>query len=154
MEIIKINDALRAEIVKFRGKIIVSRGKVHSIEKLPGYIALMNGEIKGLITFNILEDDCEIVSLDSKVENQGIGTKLIDLVVSAAKQQNCKRVWLITSNDNIRAIRFYQKRGFDMKAIRRDAITEARKMKPTIPMSGYDGIPIRHEIEFELLLDN
>jgi len=154
MEIIKINDALRAEIVKFRGKIIVSRGKVHSIEKLPGYIALMNGEIKGLITFNILEDDCEIVSLDSKVENQGIGTKLIDLVVSAAKQQNCKRVWLITSNDNIRAIRFYQKRGFDMKAIHRDAITEARKMKPTIPMSGYDGIPIRHEIEFELLLDN
>ncbi|MNV93512.1 hypothetical protein D3C71_1882140 [compost metagenome] len=61
-------------------------------------------------------------------------------------------MWLITSNDNTRAIRFYQKRGLDLKAVHRDAITEARKLKPSIPLIGMDGIPIRHELEFELTL--
>ncbi|MDQ8734230.1 GNAT family N-acetyltransferase [Paenibacillus sp. LHD-38] len=152
MVIKAIDEKLRAEAIEFRGSIIVSRGQVHSINKLPGYVVLIGDEIKGMITFHISEGDCEIVSLDSKVEGQGIGTKLIDLVISAAREQNCNRVWMITSNNNIRAIRFYQKRGFDMKAVHQNAITEARKIKPSIPMAGFDGIPIRHEIEFELLL--
>ncbi|MNN86607.1 Acetyltransferase (GNAT) family protein [compost metagenome] len=92
---------------------------------------------------------CEIVSLDSRQENLGAGTKLIELVNREAARLGCSKVWLITSNDNTRAIRFYQKRGFDMVAVHREAITEARKLKPSIPLLGYDGIPVRHEVEFE-----
>lgn len=64
----------------------------------------------------------------------------------------CSRVWLITSNDTIKAIRFYQKRGLDMVKIHRNAITEARKVQPTIPAMEHDGIPAKHEIEFEFVL--
>ena len=69
-----------------------------------------------------------------------------------AKKNGCRRVWLITTNDNTYAIRFYQKRGFDMAAIHRNAINESRKIKPQIPLTGFDKIPILHEIEFEMML--
>jgi GNAT superfamily N-acetyltransferase len=121
---------------------------------LPGYVVLIDDEINGLITYNISNDECEIVSLDSKVEGRGIGSTLINLVVEKAKESICKRIWLITSNDNLKAIRFYQKRGFDIKAVHQNAITEARKIKPSIPWVGIDGIPVRHEIEFDLILDH
>ncbi|MDQ1913739.1 GNAT family N-acetyltransferase [Paenibacillus sp. GD4] len=152
MMIKEINDMYKEQIKDFRGSIIISRGQVHSLDKLPGYIVLIDDEIRGLLTYNICKKECEIVSLDSMVEGQGIGTKLIDLVIEKAKAVNCQRVWLITSNDNLKAIRFYQKRGFDIKAVHQNAITEARKIKPSIPMIGFDGIPVRHEIEFEILL--
>jgi len=113
---------------------------------------LTDGEVKGIITYNIENNECEIVSLDSLCENVGIGSALINQVVNEAKINGCRRVWLITTNDNTHAIRYYQKRGFDMVAIHRNAVKESRKIKPQIPMTGFDGIPILHEIEFEMRL--
>lgn len=132
--------------------LIVTRGKVHNSEELPGFVALIDGEVKGIITYNIENNECEIVSLDSLYENIGIGSQLINQVVNVAKKNGCRRVWLITTNDNTYAIRFYQKRGFDMAAIHRNAINESRKIKPQIPLTGFDKIPILHEIEFEMML--
>jgi GNAT superfamily N-acetyltransferase len=131
---------------------IYSKGKLHSAEELPGFTAMAGGELKGLITYCIEGDACEIVSLDSLAENQGLGTKLIEKVVEEAKAQHCQRVWLITTNDNTHAIRFYQKRGFKLVAVRLNAMEAARKLKPQIPLLGNDGIPIAHEFEFEKLL--
>jgi RimJ/RimL family protein N-acetyltransferase len=62
------------------------------------------------------------------------------------------RVWLITTNDNTAALRFYQRLGFDLVALHRDAVDAARSIKPSIPLVGNDGIPIRHELELELRL--
>jgi len=113
---------------------------------------LIDGEVKGIITYNIENNECEIVSLDSLYENVGIGSELINQVVNEANINGYKRVWLITTNDNTHAIRYYQKRGFNMVAIHRNAINESRKIKPQIPITGFDGIPILHEIEFEKML--
>ncbi|WP_079912370.1 GNAT family N-acetyltransferase [Paenibacillus sp. 32352] len=148
-ELDELDEKLKAGMEALRGTMIVSRGRVHILQELPGFAAMIGDEIQGLITYHLREDECEIVSLDSKIEGKGLGTKLIQLVIEKARQKGCRRVWLITSNDNIKAIRFYQKRGFDLKAVYPDAITEARKIKPSIPWVGYDGIPVRHEVEFE-----
>jgi GNAT superfamily N-acetyltransferase len=102
----------------------------------------------GLVTSNINGEDCEIVTLDSKVNNLGLGTRLINKVIDEAKMNKCKRVWLITTNDNTNAIRFYQKRGFEWIGFYKDAMQESRKLKPEIPKLGNDDIPIKHEIEF------
>jgi len=131
---------------------MITKGKIHSMDKLPGFVVLVNGEIKGLITYNIEGEYCEIVSLDSLVEKQGLGTKLIQSVIEKAKEEDCKKIWLITTNDNTRAIRFYQKRDFIMVGIHINAIEKSRKIKPEIPLKGCDGIPILHEIEFEKIL--
>jgi GNAT superfamily N-acetyltransferase len=106
----------------------------------------------GLITYHIVNNECEIVSLDSMSENRGIGTMLIEKVTDVAREHGCRRVWLITTNDNTHAIRFYQRRGFNMAALHVNAIEESRKIKPQIPLYGFDGIPIMHEVEFEKIL--
>ena len=106
-----------------------------------------------MITYNIENDECEIATLDSKIGNKGLGTKLIELVIDRARENHCKRVWLITTNDNIHAIRFYQRRGFEWVGFHKDAMEVSRKLKPEIPKLGNDNIPIKHEIEFEYRLD-
>ena len=137
---------------KWGAKIVVSRGVVHYPDALPGYLAVVDGAKQGLVAYHIDGDECEIVTLDSVNECRGIGTALIVAVRKVAFRAGCKRVWLITTNDNVKAIRFYQKRGFVLVAVHRNAIDESRKLKPKIPRFGIDGIPIRDEIEMELIL--
>jgi len=129
---------------------IVTRGRVHHADKLPGFIAYVEEQPKGLITYQIENEDCEIVSLDSLVSGRGIGSALIKPVIDLARSKNCNRLWLITTNDNTNALRFYQKFGFELVAVHRGAIKESRKLKPEIPEKGYDNIPIRDEIELEM----
>ncbi|MBZ0303030.1 MAG: GNAT family N-acetyltransferase, partial [Anaerolineae bacterium] len=96
--------------------------------------------------------DCEIVTLNSVQEGQGVGTALIEVVKQAAAEEGCTRLWLITTNDNFNALRFYQKRDFRIVAVYPGALDQSRKVKPEIPLFGYHGIPLRDEIELELKL--
>ena len=131
---------------------VVSRGRALDATTFPGFISLSNNKISGIVTYNIEHNECEIVTLDSFEKNMGIGTALINAVLAVAKEKACHRLWLITTNDNINAIRFYQRRGFDLIAVHVNAIEESRKIKPSIPLIGMDGIPIKHELEFEIRL--
>ncbi len=133
-------------------EIMVTRGVVHRMAELPGFAAVSAEQWLGLLTYHIAEGACEIVTLDSVQPNAGIGTALIEAVKQAAQQAGCRRLWLITTNDNTAALRFYQKRGFVLAAIYRDAVNCSRQIKPEIPLVGNDGIPIRDEIELEMLL--
>jgi ribosomal protein S18 acetylase RimI-like enzyme len=131
---------------------IVTRGQVYAADKLPGFAALRGGQPVGLVTYRIDGGQCEIISLDSLHTGEGIGSALIRAVRDAAAVARCRRVWLITTNDNLAAIRFYQKRGFRLVAIHRDALELSRRLKPQIPLIGLNGIPLRDEIELELSL--
>lgn len=130
---------------------IVSRGRVHCADELPGFIAVQDSQPAGLVTCRIDGDECEIVTLNSLMEGMGIGSALIDAVKDAAGAE-CRRLWLITTNDNTAALRFYQKRGFQFVAVYRSALDQSRSLKPEIPLVGIDGIPLRDEIELELPL--
>ena len=59
------------------------------------------------------------------------------------------RLWLVTTNDNLDALRFYQRRGLRITAVAAGAVDEARKIKPGIPLLGDHGIAIRDEITLE-----
>ena len=131
---------------------IVTKNTIYNATELPGFIAEQNNKPVGIVLYNIKDKECEIILFGSFVEKIGIGSSLINWVKKVAKIQECRRVWLITTNDNTPAIRFYQKKGFSLVAVYRNAIEESRKLKPEIPLEGIDGIPIRDEIELELLL--
>jgi GNAT superfamily N-acetyltransferase len=131
------------------GEEMVVHGEIFRLDQLDGFV---REDWKGVVTFYIRDEECEIVSLDSLREGQGIGSKLINVVLEEARKQNCRRVFLITTNDNMRALRFYQKRGFELAALHRGAVNESRKIKPSIPLTGNDGIPLRDEIELEMKL--
>ncbi len=131
---------------------VVAHGVVYRPDTLEGFVALDKHEWVGEITYNFCDDGCEIVSLDSLREGQGLGTKLIQAVVEEARKRNCTRVFLITTNDNLNALGFYQKRGFEIVRINRGAVNESRKIKPAIPLIGMNNIPLRDEIELEIVL--
>lgn len=131
---------------------IVTRGKLHDTAKLSGFVAIENATPLGLITFHIEGNECEIVSLNSLKEKHGIGSSLVDSVVKNAKAHGCRRVLIITTNDNTNALRFYQKRGFHICTVYLNALKASRKLKPSIPLIGINGIPLRDEIELELIL--
>lgn len=132
---------------------IVTRGRIHYADELPGFIAVQQeGKPVGLVTYRIDGDECEIVTMNSLIQGVGIGSALLDAVKDVAASDQCKRLWLVTTNDNIAALRFYQKRGFSLVAVYRNALEQSRRLKPEIPLVGIDGIPLRDEIELELLL--
>jgi ribosomal protein S18 acetylase RimI-like enzyme len=131
---------------------MVVRGELVDMTVLDGFVAYENLNIIGLVTYRIKDNECEIMSLDSLKERHGIGTSLVSKVIQIAIKNKCIKVKLISTNDNINAIRFYQKRGFDMVRIYYNSLEIARKIKPSIPMIGEFNIPLKHEIEFEMLL--
>ncbi len=131
---------------------IVSRGRSHDADTLPAFIAIWDEQLVGLVTYHIEDGVCEIVSLDSLMVRIGVGTALVEAVLHEAAQASCHRVWLITSNDNLSALGFYQRRGFRLVAVYQGAIDAAREFKPTISLIGMDNIPVHDEIELEMWL--
>ena len=131
---------------------IVTRGRIHYADELTGFIAVQEDEPVGLVTYQINGDECEIVTMNSLVQGVGIGSALLDAVKDTAASARCKRLWLITTNDNVAALRFYQKRGFSLVAVHRNALEQSRGLKPELPLVGINGIPLRDEIELELVL--
>jgi ribosomal protein S18 acetylase RimI-like enzyme len=134
------------------GEEMITRGRIYRPEQLEGFVMEDRDEWLGLLTFAIEGGECEVTSLDSLREGQGIGSKLLDQVIEEASARRCKRLFLITTNDNLNALGFYQKRGFELVAVYRGAINESRKIKPSIPLVGYNNIPLRDEIELEMSL--
>lgn len=133
--------------------IVVSRGRVHTANDLDGFIFEHDSEIVGLITFRVDGNELEVVTLDALQKHNGLGTKLLEAVEEEAHRRGYRRVWLNTTNDNLDALRFYQRRGFRLVTIHRDALTVSRKLKPSIPLIGDFNIPLRDEIEFEKLIE-
>lgn len=131
---------------------VVTRGRLYRGDQLPGFIAVRKERPVGLITYRIEGAECEIVTLNSLDEGIGIGSELLRAVKRTAESSGCRRLWLITTNDNTPAIRFYRKRGFVVTAVHRNAIEQSRKLKPEIPETGVDGIPITDEVEMEMAL--
>jgi ribosomal protein S18 acetylase RimI-like enzyme len=131
---------------------VVAHGQVIRPHELPGFAAFDGEQCIGLLTYWIDGQSCEIVTINSLRASLGIGSALIAEVTATARAAGCRRLYLITTNDNLNALRFYQKRGFVLVAMHRNALDHSRALKPSIPLIGFDGIPLRDEIELEMLL--
>lgn len=134
------------------GPEIVTRGMIHHADRLPGFKALLDGKAIGLLTYRLGTDECEIMSLNSLTEGIGVGTMLMTTARQLAVACDFRRIWLITTNDNTRAVKFYVKLGYRIAAVHAGAIAESRRLKPSIPLIGINGVEIRDEIEMELIL--
>ena len=135
------------------GTVVARRGELVDPTRLPGFVALLDGERAGLATYAIRGDSCEVVTIQSLREGRGVGRALLDAVRSAALDAGCRRLWLVTTNNNTRALGVYQRYGMEIAAFYHDAVALSRQVKPSIPERDADGIPIAHELELELRLD-
>jgi ribosomal protein S18 acetylase RimI-like enzyme len=134
-------------------EIVVGRGRVWRPAELRGFAAFEGESCAGLVTYELDGEACEIVTIDALGEGEGIGSALLAAVVEAARGSGCDRVRLLTTNNNVRALAFYQKRGFRLVGLVPGAIDEERKLKPSIPEVDSAGLPIRDELHLELPLE-
>ena len=138
---------------RWGSELVVTRGRVRDASSLLGFIAEAGGERIGLATYEVRGSECELITLDSYRERIGVGSALLVAVANAAYEQGCRRMSVVTTNDNVLALGFYQRRGFGLVALRTGAVDKARRdLKPEIPELGQSGIPIHDEIELSLSL--
>ncbi|HEX6401330.1 MAG TPA: GNAT family N-acetyltransferase [Actinomycetota bacterium] len=115
-------------------------------------VADKDGRIVGVLTYIIDDDSCEVLTLHVAEKWVGIGSSLLREVERLARAEDCRRLWLITTNDNLDALRFYQRRGFNLGNLHVGGIVRDRKVKPGIPAIGEYGISIHDEIELQKVL--
>lgn len=143
-------DAVRAFIARRWGSAhIVTRAREHDASLLPGFLVRDGAGLMGVVTLSVMGPECEVVTIDASVEDRGIGSALLGAAEDHARAQGCDRMWLVTTNDNLRALGFYQRRGFRIVAVHPDAVTRSRQLKPEIPLVADNGIPVLDEIELE-----
>ena len=152
MAVREVVDGDRAWVVgvlteRWGSTLIARRDAFVDASDLPGLIAEAEGERLGLATYQELDGEVELVTLDALVGSRGVGSALVQRLVELARQRSCGRVWLITTNDNLPALRFYGRRGFRIVVVHPGAVDRARLLKPGIPLIGLGGIEIHDEIE-------
>ncbi len=130
----------------------MSKGRMFDPSELEGFAAVADEKVVGLVTFRVERDECEVVTLNSLSEGTGTGSSLLNAVRDTAIKARCRRLWLITTNDNLSSLRFYQKWGLHIVAVYPNALEKSMRLKPEIPLLGKEGIPLRDEIELEMTL--
>ena len=142
-------------LVRAWGSTTVARkGALVDAAALPGFVAEVDGQRAGLVTYARRGDELEIVTIHVAEEGRCVGRALMDAVVSGARDESVRRIWLTTTNENLRLSPSISGGGIDLVGLIRDGVAASRLVKPSIPMVGRGGIPVRHELEFELLLDD
>ena len=144
---------IESSLAEHRSTRVARRGEIVRPIDYPMLVAESDGGPAGLLTYIITATDCEILTLHANRQWAGAGTALIDAVRAVAVDRGCRRLWVLTTNDNVDALRFYQRRGFRLEVLRPGAVDDARRrLKPEIPDAGEYGIPIRDELELDLQL--
>lgn len=129
---------------------VAVHGNILRPAEFPGFIAERSHRVAGLLTYQLVGDMLEIVTLNAIDRRAGIGTMLIEAVAGAARHFRCREIRLTTTNDNVDALRFYQRRGFRLAELRPGAVDRSRQEKPEIPRVGEYGIPLHDEIDLTL----
>jgi len=132
--------------------LVIAHGAEYDLTVLPTLVAEHAGELVGVLTYDVAGDALEVVTIDAIDRRRGVGSALIAAAIDEARRRECRRVWLVTTNDNLDALRFYQRRGLRIVGVTPDSIEHARRLKPAIPDIGEYGIPIRDELTLELVL--
>ena len=132
---------------RWGGEEVLGRGRAWRPGELAALVAIEDGEPVGVATYEVTGEEAELVTLDALRPGRGAGRALVDAVAAAARDAGARRLTVMTTNDNLRALRLYQRAGFRLAELRPGAIDRARARKPSIPLVGDDGIPIRDEID-------
>jgi N-acetylglutamate synthase-like GNAT family acetyltransferase len=135
------------------GETVAAHGRLYEPATLPAFVAV-EGLIEpvGVLTYMLEGGACEIVTLDSIREGIGVGSLLIGAVLALARDVGCERLWLVTTNDDERALGWCRRHGFRQVAVHPGAVARSRELKPSIPLHSDAGVPIVDEIELEIQL--
>ena len=141
---------------EFGGRMQARRGELVDALGDAGVVAQWQGRMLGLACWRLEPADPSVAEVTCLVvasgkRQRGIGRALLHAATAELKGVGVQRVWLVTTNDNLAALRLYQRTGFRLTALRSGAVDESRHtLKPSIGELGEHGIPIRDELELEI----
>ena len=126
---------------------IVAFGEVVDVDEMPALVALMYSDPSGALAYRLLGDALHVVALatDPMWQRSGVGGHLLAEAELLAKRLELVRLVVSTTNDNLPALYFYQRRGFRLTELVPDSV--ARLTNQVVP--GFAGIPMRDEIRLE-----
>jgi ribosomal protein S18 acetylase RimI-like enzyme len=134
------------------GRSQARRGEL--VDVLESGLGLIAGDGLGLLTYRFDRDGIELTAVAASPRGRGTGTALVGALVALARAQAVPRIWVVTTNDNLDALAFYQRHGFRLVELRAGAVDEARRtLKPEIPLVGEQGLEIRDELELAMTVD-
>jgi GNAT superfamily N-acetyltransferase len=133
----------------FGSKTVAALGRLLRPDALDGLVAWESGRRVGAVAYREESGEAEVALLVADPPGGGGGTALLSALEARARERRWTRLWAVTTNDNTSALRFYQRRGWDLVALHREAVAADRLLKPEIPACGAGGIPVRHLLELE-----
>jgi GNAT superfamily N-acetyltransferase len=128
------------------------RGKLVGVTDVEALGAYVEGRLQGVATWIVEEGNLYLATLNNVTDRRGVSSALLDAMIALGREKRFKVLRALISNDNTRALRFYQRRGFRIVAVHIGIVDMMRRLKPAIPEKGFDGIPMRDEIELEMVL--
>jgi ribosomal protein S18 acetylase RimI-like enzyme len=139
------------------GRMQARRGELIDVVAEAGLVAEVASTRVGLVGWRFEADrrvaEVTVLAVDPKSGGRGVGRALLEAGLEALRGAGVRRAWLVTTNDNLRALRLYQRAGWRLAALRPGAVDESRRLlKPSIPEIAEDGIPLRDELELEIEL--
>jgi GNAT superfamily N-acetyltransferase len=134
------------------GVTVVGHGVVYDCGSLPALLAFDGEQLVGLLTYHVEDGALEIVTINALRVRDNIGSALLSAALSQARALKLERMWLVTTNDNVDALRFYQRRGMRIVGVSPGAVDRSRLLKPNIPEVGSYGIGIHDELTLEFRL--
>ena len=89
---------------------------------LSHFVYEQDGEILAFYIASHILDEVEIftIAVDKNYQNLGIGSKLLDHLISRAKDDDIKEIWLEVSTKNEAAISLYKKFDFKVMGLRKN----------------------------------
>ena len=134
------------------GRLQARRGELIDVLADDGLVAERGGRRVGLLTFRADGPDrIEISALLAVEEGAGVGSALVRALLPIARAAGAREIRVTTTNDNLPALAFYQRRGFRLAELRAGAVDESRRtIKASIPEVGKAGLPLRDELELAL----
>ena len=142
------NDLLQ----QFGSEHIISINRQYNkASELPGFIAEEENSPTGIVLYFIKDQVCELAYLHAFKTMAGIGKELVDYLINFIRNKSIDRLFVITTNDNLEALKFYQKQGFKLVKVYPDAMEKVREIKPEVPLTGKNNIPLRDMMELEMI---
>ena len=89
------------------------------------------------------------MAVEEALQGRGIGRALVAAAIALAREDGRATLVVATATADIGNLRFYQRLGFRMRAIERDAFTPATGYPPDLEA---DGIPVRDRVWLDLAL--
>ena len=133
-------------VERWHDRVVMLDGRAIDAATLPGFVEFGDGAVLGLVTLLDGVSESEIVTLDAVNAFTGLGTRFVEKAAQRASDLRLSRLVVRTTNDNLDALRFYQRRGFRLHRLVPRAIDEERRVDPSIPLFGHYGIPVRDEL--------